>query len=255
MMKIPASILNALAALLLAAGPVAAQAVSNPEPIGAAQTGKFPFSMAGQLVFKNGASYYQASGTVVWQRSVLTAAHNLWSPESGWSTEMEFNRARSGPSIASRQFATRLFIFGSYRSAAAQYGTDSVRTFANDLGGLRFSRMPASGMYAGWVADVTGLTGGPPAICLGYGAVIHTGNDLLSVISAAPFVQATGAFMENFSLTFEEGMSGGPVFFPVAPDDLRIVGVVVAGSDTPPSGAIRAIDAAGAAFITTYLHY
>ena len=254
-MKITFSILNAFAAIFLAAGPVAVAGVSNPAPLGAELTRKFPFSMAGQLIFKNGAGYYQASGTVVNQHSVLTAAHNLWSAESGWSTQMQFNRARSGATIASRTFANRLFIFGSYRNAAAQYGPDSIRSFSNDLGGLRFNGMPASGMYAGWRADANLLTGSAAGICLGYGAEIHSGDELLAVRPGVSFIPALGAFMENLSITFEAGMSGGPIFFEVAPDELRIVGVVVAGSNTPPAAGIRAIDAAGAAFINTYLRY
>lgn len=254
-MKITLSILSTFGTLFLAVGPVAADAISNPLPLGSDLTRKFPFSMAGQLVFKNGASYYEASGTVVYQRSVLTAAHNLWSPDSGWSTGMQFNRARNGASIASRQFANRLFIFGSYRNAAAQYGSDSIRAFANDLGGLRFNAMPASGMYAGWRADTALLTASASSMCLGYGAEIHSGNELLVVRPGLSFIPTLGAFMENLSLTFEGGMSGGPVFFEVAPNELRIVGVVIAGSVTPPAGAIRAIDASAAAFINAYLRY
>ena len=254
-MKTLLSILSALGVLIITAGPVSAEGVSRPDELGASLTKKFPFSMAGQLVFLNGASYYQGSGTVVYQRSVLTAAHNLWSPDSGWSTDVEFNRARIGPAVASSQLASRLFIFGSYRNAAAQYGADSIRAFSNDLGGLRFNSMPASGMHAGWQTGASLLSGSAPCICLGYGADVHPGDELLVVRPSAGFTAVNGAFMENFSLTFEGGMSGGPVFCEVSPDELRIVGVVVAGSDDPPAGAIRAIDASGAAFINSYLRY
>ena len=247
--------LSIFSAIFIASGPVAVAGVSNPAPLGAELTKKFPFSMTGQLIFKNGAGYYEASGTVVYQRSVLTAAHNLWSPEGGWSTQMQFNRARNGASIASRSYANRLFIFGSYRNAAAQYGPESIRAFSNDLGGLRFATMPASGMYAGWRADTSLLTRSAAGMGLGYGAEIHSGQELLVVRPSTGFVPVLGAFLENFSLTFEAGMSGGPIFFEVAPNELRIVGVVVAGSDAPPAGAIRAIDATGAAFINAYLRY
>ena len=75
------------------------------------------------------------------------------------------------------------------------------------------------------------------------------------VRSAAGFSSVVGAFMESTGLTFESGMSGGPIFSEVAPDDLRVVGIVVAGSDTPPAGGIHALDAEGAEFIATYLRY
>lgn len=255
-MKIFSSILSFAVALFVAVVPATAQGISTPAPLGAELTKKFPFSMAGQLIFRNGAAYYGGTGTVVYQRSVLTAAHNLWSPEAGWSTDMRFSRARYGTTAASsRQSANRLFVFGSYRNAAAQYGQESVRAFANDLGGLRFNGMPASGMYAGWRADTTLLTAGRASIGLGYGGETHAGDEMLISRSSTPYSPILGAFLENFSLTFESGMSGGPILFEVAPNEFRIVGVVVAGSEKPPAGAIRAIDAAGAAFINTYLRH
>ena len=92
-------------------------------------------------------------------------------------------------------------------------------------------------------------------LCLGYGAEFHSGDELLAVRSASGFIPVLGAFLESTALTFEGGMSGGPVLSEVAPDDFRVVGIVVAGSATPPAGGIRALDAAGAAFVATYLRY
>jgi hypothetical protein len=232
-----------------------ADAVEKPVQLGAELTKKAPFSMTGQLVFRSGASYYEGSGTVVYSRSVLTAAHNLWDSSNGWSTEMRFNRARNGTSIVSRQSPSRMYVFGTYRTVAGRYGADSARSFASDLGGLRFSTAPAGGAYAGWRAD-TGLLGaGTPVLCLGYGAEFHSGDELLAVRSSAGFVPVMGAFMENTAMTFEAGMSGGPIFSEVAPDDLRVVGIVVAGSDSPPACGIHALDAEGAGFLATYLRY
>ena len=237
------------------ANPALAPSVANPAPVAAELTKKSPFSMIGQLIFRSGPSYYQGSGTVVYSKSVLTAAHNVWDPVNGWSTNIQFNRARSGTSVASRTFANRLYVFGSYRTVAARYGQDSSRSFASDLGGLRFNVAPAAGAYLGWRADTHLLSPGSPVLCLGYGAEIHSGNDLLSVGSGAGFFPVLGAFMESVALTFEAGMSGGPILSEVAPDDFRVVGIVVAGSIAPPAGGIRALDAAGAAFVATYLRY
>ena len=231
------------------------QTIAKPAVLGAELVNKPPFSMAGQLIFHSGPSYYQGSGTVVYSRSVLTAAHNVWDPVNGWSTGIQFNRARSGAGAASRHFASRLYVFGSYRTVAAHYGQDSSRSFASDLGGLRFNVAPAGGGYAGWRSDARLLAAGAPVLCLGYGAEFHSGDELLAVRSPAGFVPVTGAFMESTGLTFEGGMSGGPILSEVAPDDFRIVGIVVAGSDSPPAAGIRALDAAGAAFIAAYLRY
>ncbi len=263
-MKNPTLIVGAILAWLSTTGTVSAQSaanlatvqnVANPAPVAVEQTKKSPFSMIGQLIFRSGASYYQGSGTVVYAKSVLTAAHNVWDPVNGWSTNIQFSRARSGASVASRTYANRLYVFGSYRTVAAHYGQESARSFASDLGGLRFNVAPAAGAYAGWRADTRLLSAGSPVLCLGYGAEFHSGNDMLSVGSGAGFFPVLGAFMESTALTFEGGMSGGPILSQVAPDDFRIVGIVVAGSITPPAGGIRALDAAGAAFLATYLRY
>ena len=254
-MKIFSHLACALAAFLVQAGAVQAQAIEKPVVLNADAVRKSPYSMSGQLIFRSGQSYYQGSGTVVYSKSVLTAAHNLWDPVNGWSTDVRFNRARAGSAVASRQIASRIYVFGSYRSVAARYGAESSRSFASDLGGLRFNVAPAGGAYAGWRADARLLAAGAPVLCLGYGAEFHSGDDLLAVRSGAGFSTVVGAFMESTGLTFEGGMSGGPILAEVAPDDFRIVGIVVAGSDAPAAAGIRALDAAGASFLATYLRY
>lgn len=254
-MKRTHTILALLGALALAAAPAGADGVDFPVTVPAGIVRTYPYSMAGQLVFTSGDRNYQGSGTVVFKRSVLTAAHNVWNPDTGWSTNVEFNRARSGFLVASRQFTTRLFVSGSYRTAAAQLGVDSTSAFASDMAGLRFSAMPAGGGYAGWRADFQSLFGATANICLGYGAELHGGDELLAVQPALGFFPTAGAFMENSSLAFESGMSGGPVFAEVTPGDFRVVAVIVAGSADPPAGGIRALDATGVAFIRTYLQY
>ncbi len=246
---------SALIAFLIPMAVAEVAVVAKPAPLGADAVKRPPFSMAGQVIFRSGQSFYQGSGTVVYTRSVLTAAHNVWDPVNGWSTGIQFNRARSGTTSASSRFASRLFVFGTYRTSAAHYGQDSIRTFASDLGGLRFNVAPASGAYAGWRSDSSVLASGAQVLCLGYGAEFHSGDEMLAVRAPAAFTPVFGAFMESSALTFEGGMSGGPVLTEVAPDDYRVVGVIVAGSDTPPAAGIRALDAAGAAFIAGYLRY
>lgn len=216
---------------------------------------QFPFSMAGQLIFASGSSDYVASGTVVYKRSVLTAAHNCWDIDNGWSTNIEFNRARVGESTPHQYFARRVYVFGGYQSMARTRGADSVMAFASDLGGLRFPTALAGGNYAGWRADTRLLTGETPNIALGYGAEQHSGDEMLYVEPEFAFAPIYGAFFESDHLTFEGGMSGGPVFAEIATGDFRIAGIIVAGSATPPSGGIRVLNAAAARFLQTYLRY
>jgi V8-like Glu-specific endopeptidase len=232
-----------------------AQTVSYPSLLGAEAIERFPFSMAGQLIFASGDLDYQGSGTVVYKRSVLTAAHNCWDIDNGWSTNVEFNRARAGSATPNQAFARRIYVFAGYQGNARRYGADSVRAFAADLGGLRFPTALAKGSFAGWRADFSLLTGGAYNVALGYGADQHTGDDLLFVEPSFAFEQIYTTFFENESLTFEGGMSGGPIFAEVAPGDLRLTGVIVAGSDDPPTGAVRALNAAAARFLRAYLTY
>ena len=132
------------AILLVASTPLVAQNVSRPAVIDPALAQKFPYSMAGQLIFSSGDYDYQGSGTVVNKLSVLTAAHNIWDADEGWSYDVEFNRARSGQKIGTHVMASRIFVFGGYQNAAARNGADSVRAFAYDLGGVRFKTTPAT---------------------------------------------------------------------------------------------------------------
>ena len=246
------AILGTAAILTLAAN---SQTVAYANILSTEFTQTFPYSMAGQLIFTSGKLDYQGSGTVVYKRSVLTAAHNCWDIDNGWSTYIEFNRARNGSAVPNQAYARRIYVFAGYQGSARRYGADSARAFSSDLGGVRFSRALANGSYSGWKADTSLLTGSSYNIALGYGADTHSGDNLLFVEPNFSFEPIYGAFLENLSLTFEGGMSGGPVFAEVAEGDLRLSGVIVAGSDDPPSGGIRALDAAASRFLKTYLTY
>ncbi len=235
--------------------PLHAQTVSNPAPVGKDLTATYPYSMAGQVIFTSGEFDYQGSGVVVYKRSALTAAHNLWDADGGWSTNVEFNRARHESQIATKRFASRLYVFGGYQRTALNYGADSDLSFARDLGGMRFSMPLANGSYAGWKLDTKLLTGDAYNICLGYGADFYSGDELLFVEPGVSWSQIFRAYFDNTSITFEGGMSGGPVFAELPTGEWRVVGVIVAGSDDPPAGGIHAITADGARFLTTYLRY
>ncbi len=234
---------------------VKAQDVAYPASVGPALTATFPYSMTAQIIFTSGESDYQGSSVVVYKRSALTAAHNLWDADGGWSTDVEFNRARHNSTIAAKRFASRLYVFGGYQRTALNYGADSDYSFARDLGGMRFASPLANGSYAGWKYDLKLLTGDAYNICLGYGADFHNGDELLFNEPAQSWAKVYSAYYDNLSVSFEGGMSGGPVFAEVKAGDWRVVGIIVAGSDDPPAGGIHAITAAGATFLTTYLRY
>ena len=240
------------APFLRAAGPAVA-GPAYPQETGAAVTRTFPFSMIGQLLFANGDSWFSGSGTVVRPNSVLTAAHTLWDAAGGFSTDILFRRGLAGRADLSAQYASRIYVFSGYRENVRQATLDDPRAFSYDTAGLVFRAPVAGGSSAGWWANPALLTGAAPMLALGYGGEFHSGDDLLSVAPAAGFIPVVGAFWENLSIYSESGMSGGPVFARAADGKLYLAGVVVAGSNAPPSTGIRILDRAAADFIRRYL--
>ena len=128
------AILGTAAILTLAAN---SQTVAYPNILSTEFTQTFPYSMAGQLIFTSGKLDYQGSGTVVYKRSVLTAAHNCWDIDNGWSTYIEFNRARNGSAVPNQAYARRIYVFAGYQGSARRYGADSARALIAQNGRLR----------------------------------------------------------------------------------------------------------------------
>ncbi len=242
-----------LLALLLLAGSLAARAADYPQPTGADFAHTAPYSLIGQLLFSSGDGYYSGTGTVIRPSSVLTAGHIVYDFDGGWSTDVLFRRGQYGRTDLSEQYATRLYILGGYRRSVVAHGADDVRAFANDIGGLRFASPVADGAAAGWATDRSLLTGAAYNIALGYGGEYHSGDDLLAVEPKAAFTQSYGPFLENESVYFESGMSGGPVFARDAKGNFYIAGIVVSGSVDPVAGGIRALNATASDFIKRYL--
>jgi len=242
-----------LLALLVNASVAFAAPISTPEPIGPIPTKTLPYSLIGQLNFTNGRSHYIGSATVIRPSSVLTAAHNLWDNTNGFSTDILFRRALSGSTFLSSHYASRLYVLAGYREGVRQYQNTDPRSFAFDTGGLVFRNTLAGGAAIGWSSNSKLLNGSNPVQCLGYGGETHTGNDLLSATSTAPFKPVFGAFWDNLSLLCEPGMSGGPALAQTPDGKFYLTGVVVAGSSTPVSTGIRILDPACVDFIQRYL--
>lgn len=230
-----------------------ARAAEYPQPIGVAQVKTFPYSAIGQLLFANGRNYYSGSGTVVRPNSVLTAAHNLWDADAGFSSDILFRRGQYGATALSQQYASRIYVLSGYRENARRYSGDSVRSFSYDLGALLFTKPVAGGSYAGWWANPALLQAGAETTALGYGGEYHTGDDLLSVATKGGYAPVFGAFYESAALYFEAGMSGGPVLGKGADGKLYVAGVVVASSTDPVTGGIRILNTTAANFIKRYL--
>ena len=240
-------------ALLSLAAAAFAQTVDAPQPAGLATTRTFPFSMVGKLIFSQGQDWFQGSGTVIRPNAVLTAAHNLWNPEHGFSTDLIFRRSLHGEASAGDQHPSRVYVLAGYRDQARRYSENDARSFSQDLGALLFASPLAGGASTGWWAQPALLGGGQPMIALGYGAQVHDGTELLSVEPRGGFEQIADAFYDNRTVLFEGGMSGGPLFVRDANGALLVAGVVVAGAVDQQAGGVRILDLKAAAFIREYI--
>lgn len=220
-----------------------AGAVNRPQTLPLATARSALFNLVGQIFFTSGGEDYIGSGTVIKPYSVLTAGHNLYDPNSGWSTELEFRRGAYGASTLGDIYAAHIVILAGYTQAANQRGADSVATFAKDAGGLIFLEKPAGGAYAPYSANASLLQRPNVRGAAGYGAEQHSGDYPLYVTTTAGFYRTSGAFWENQSISIEGGMSGGPLVSRVGNGPRTVVGVVVSSSGPPEAGGVRVMDA------------
>jgi V8-like Glu-specific endopeptidase len=225
-----------------------------PQPTGRTFAHTFPYSMIGQLLFDNGPRTYSGTGTVIRPYSVVTAGHNLYDFDQGWSTNFSFRRGQYGDTAISEKIPNRLFVLAGYQTKVAYYGGDSVRSFSADTGALRFGSPVAKGAYSGWSTDISLVTGAAYKIALGYGAEFkHTGDDLLFVEPAQSFYQTFNAFYENDTIYIERGMSGGPLFAEDDDGNTYVCGTIVSGAEDPVSGGVRIFNQKVADLIRNYL--
>lgn len=234
----------------------ALHAVTYPRTLAQQSARTYPYNLAGQLFFSSGNRDYIGSAVVIRPSSILTAGHNLYDPDTGWSTDLLFRRGTYGNSVLSEQYGSRVYLLSGYRQSATSYGTESLRAFAADTGGIRFSKQLAAGAYAAWSTNTALLTSTTTyKIAVGFGAEgSHDGDYPLYVSPTARFRQTYGGFYENTSIYFEGGMSGGPVFCRDAAGKVYVTGVVVSGSAPPyASGGMRILNSTVASLIRTYL--
>lgn len=222
-----------------------------PELTGQTFARTFPYSMIGQLLFDSGRLPYSGSGTVILPSSVITAGHNLYDFDHGWSTHLSFRRGQYGDTALTVKTPNRIFVLAGYQTKVAYFGGDSSRSFSADTAALRFATPVADGGSAGWSTDTSLLTGTAYNIALGYGGEFHSGDDLLFVEPAESFAQTRNAFYENYSIYIERGMSGGPVFAEDKDGKLYVCATVVSGSDV--AGGVRIFNSKVADLIRNYL--
>lgn len=171
-----------------------------------------PYQFVGLLTFREGRGEYIGSATVIKPYSLLTAGHNLYAGRSGWSTDVVFERSYHFGARTSRSTASSLFILGGYAGLVDAGKSESNQGFSRDMGGVVCFTMPADGQFAAWRNDTRLLTGSSYNMSLGYGAEVHSGEELLRSSPTRTFYRVKGSFYENRSFGIEGGMSGGPLF-------------------------------------------
>lgn len=240
--------LTTLLFLVLAGG--TALAGAWPDYVGASTARTKPYSFVGRLLFRSGDGGFIGSATVIRPKSTLTAAHNLWDRQNGWSTSVRFERARYGDTYLLKAWASEIVILAGYASSVRQYGAGSRRAFAKDIGGVKFGQTLAGGAAAGYKADPSLLEDTVPKISLGYGAETHSGRELLYSDPDETYYSAYGAYWLNDSYFLEAGMSGGPVFH-CSGNPWNVIAVNVSGSDY--DCGVRVLNSSAASFISSYL--
>jgi len=238
--------------------------------------GYAPYAAVGRIKSKqknqNVSGYFIGSGTVIQPSSVLTAGHVLYNVDTtygsvGFQTNMRFERARYGDSIASISYPVRKVLLAGYQNTATKKGANSNAAFNKDIGGLLFNNEPADGAYLGWWSNPALLNRSDvkPKWSLGYGAQYHDGKHLLRSQAGSDYGQVTSAFWANFSYLIEGGMSGGPVVTKTlgSNGEWYVIGVNVAGyyilssdgsTQIPIGMGVHVIDSVAYNFITTTLY-
>jgi hypothetical protein len=240
--------------LLVATAPLA-DAVSYPRQLPANYNNVYPFYLIGQVFFKSGRTEYIGSGSVVGPHSVLTAGHNVYDPDTGFSINFEFYRNTYGPTHSFPvQVPKQRLVFASYQQAATKYGPDSVVSFASDAAGLVFPAFVyPTGQRAASSGDPALLSMRYNKLLVGYGAEgAHDGDFPLYALPTTPFSRIYGYFYEDYSVYVEGGMSGGPLMVHL-PSGWAVMGIVVSGSTKPASGGVRMLDPKLKSFMATYL--
>lgn len=230
-----------------------AQGQTTPSEFGHMR-GSNPYYYVGKLSFNMNGAAFQGSGTVIRPYSILTAAHCLYDPASGWAQDVVFERSYHYGEMASSNYGRRLVILGGYSGAATTYGNSSSRAFDKDTGGVVCYSKPAGGGYAGWWGNPALLTGSAYNMSLGYGAEYHDGEQLLRSAPTRSFTRSYGSWYANKSYAIEGGMSGGPVFARYQSNwYVCAVNVSNTAGYTTSGAGVRVVDSATSSLIKTKL--
>ena len=223
---LPLAATAAVAALLLppVAARVAAQTspiIAHPFAIGANRSQKKPYSFTGRILDLD--AFTQGSGALIRRHTVLTAAHVVYDPATGFGTALTFERALYVDRKAninlrlSTQRAAATAVLAGYQDVAPTGVTTAAE--ARDLGYLVIAAAPVDEDFAPYARQAeplykdNALT--DPAVgrfVVGYPAETFSGSIMAYIVPTLPYVEVAPGNYNNLNYLSEGGMSGGPVF-------------------------------------------
>ena len=254
-MFFPVSSKTRLLLLLLAlVGAPLYGAVIYPRLLDVSKSRSAPYKFVGQLLFTSGSKDYVGSGSVIKPKSVLTAGHNVYDAEGGWSVDIRFNRAQYGATALGTYRPNHIYLLGGYQQSVQAHGPDDVLSFAYDAAGLAFAAPVTGGSYLGYTTNTAWLNAGNFQMAVGYAAEgNHDGDHPFVEFPTHGFSRTAGGFWESPNVYFEGGMSGGPLLVP-GYYGTQVAAIVVSSSTDPVYGGIRVVDGPLATLINTQLH-
>ncbi len=219
----------------------AVRGTNLPAPLTRSEASEFPYTMVGSLDFRSGRGRFNGSATLVKPTVALTAGHNLYDGESGFSSNVRFARGLYAGSAQRRATAKAIYLTAETYVNEADRDPNTNRAFSFDTGWITFRGRLAGAQSARYTSRYAYLTSGRPTVAVGYGLDFHNGREPLVVEPTAGFFRKRGAYFENATYGTEGGMSGGPLFGTYR-GKLVQIGVVVSGFDDYTQSGIRAID-------------
>lgn len=254
----------ASAAALLA--PTVAQSadpsLQKPFAIGLNRSQRKPYSFTGRVFDNNNIGF--GSGTLIRRHTLLTAAHVVFDPATGFGTSFTFERAlyfdpatRKTTRLSTSRSLAVSALSGYQDVAADPLSTESE---SRDLGYVVLVQPSIDEDFAPYkrqpepVFKDNNLTDNSGRFVIGYPGVTFNGRTMAYIVPQAPFVEVGAGYYRNFDYLAEPGMSGGPVYS-VINGVQTVVGETTDGlADTSGEFSfsdIRAIDKEADAFLAS----
>jgi V8-like Glu-specific endopeptidase len=223
--------------------------------IGLEHAQNHPYNFTGRVFEFNDTEEEIASATLLRRHTALTAAHVVFDPTLGFSTNLSFSRGLYGNYSLSEQQVTAVNCLAGYQSTVVTYGEAAIEVDPYDLGYLVITDPPVDSDWGVYDADPTQLTNDAPRFILGYPGETFDGRTMAYCVPQAPYVEigltATGAF-NNDLYVLEPGFSGGPVYAVVNNQQVVVAEVTTSNGDTTGEfnvETVRAVDTTAAKFL------